>query len=509
MEEHENIVGVPFVPRNGLNTIEMSPNEQIYACKICNNSFTSPIQLTIHYVTCHRLLPCIKCLLLFLNRNDLDEHNKHQHANDDTNCSQCALKFESKRELVDHLYDIHQKKYCLMCSALVKSSAVNTLLRHVDQVHKVVRQSCRKVFSFDSLAANDTFECLICRQHYPIQRFFTHSLSFHKFSLGYIFTNVLDKRHTSPVLMAVENAENSNDFETKKLCTICKYKFTPLAPKIMHNIYCIGLSVCRKCYDRFDDDVALDAHASLCSAGNSNKADRCKFCAADVTDDHDHLSQVHCIVGAIYTEKIDVFLSVEQTSWIATNYMCNFCGENLSSVVHNINSLIKHYVMHHKFSQNFILGFLKKSVVSLERAETNDKRRMLRFQAVDTVDKDGSDGGVVFDFDSKMVNVIYSSATDSDSSDEEDSRPTRPVYTCTFCPFKTAVKNMLAMHLNQKHGFTPKIEDFRCNACKKIFNTHLNLQRHYKNVHHKNNANYYKCPFCHFSMKGKQKMRFV
>lgn len=399
-----------------------------------------------------------------------------------------------------------------MCSDLVKSSAVNTIRRHVDQVHKMARQSSRKVFSFDNLAANDTFECLICRQHYPIQRFFTHSLSFHKFSLGFIFANILDKRHTAPVLSAVENAENSNDFETKKLCTICKYKFTPLAPKIMHRIYCNGLNVCRRCYDQFDDDVAFVTHASLCGAGDSNDADHCKFCAADVTDDHDHLSQVHCIDGAIYTEKIDDLLSVEQTSWIATNYLCNFCAENLSSVVQNIDSLIKHYVTHHKFSQNFILKFLKKSVVSLGRAETNDKRRMLRFQEVDTVDKDGSDGGVIFDFDSKMVNVIYSSATDSDSSsdkDSEDSQTTRPVYTCTFCPFKTAVKNMLAMHLSQKHGFIPKIEDFRCNACKKTFTTHLNLRRHYKNVHHKNNANYYKCPFCPLSIKGKQKMRFV
>lgn len=514
MEESRKMVGSPFISSNGLNTIEMSPNEQIYECKICNNCFSSPIQLTTHYVTCHRLLPCMNCLSLFLNRNDLDNHNNHKHANDDSNCSQCALTFASNRLLVDHLHEVHQKKYCQMCSALVKCCAVNTLQTHVEHVHKMSRQIDRNnpMFSFDNLATNETFECLICRQQFHVHRLFTHSMSFHKFSLGFIFTNILEKRHTSPVLKAVENADNLSDFDARTLCTICKCKFTPFAPKILHCIYCHGLRVCRRCYRQFDGDEDFDAHASSCDIVDSNDMDQCRFCAEDITGDQDHMARVHRIDQTIYSEKIDEFYSVKQTSWISTNYLCNFCGDDLSSIVQNIDSLIKHYVIHHRFSQISIFKILKKSLVKLERNDTNDRARKLPFLEVEAIDKESGDGGVIFDFNSKMVKVIYSSATDSDSSgaeDDEDSRSIRPVYVCIFCPFSTAVKCMLAMHLGQKHGFTPKIEDNRCNACRKIFTTHTNLQRHYKNVHHKNNANPYECPFCSFTIKGKQKMRYV
>lgn len=502
----------PFIPVSGLNTTEMSPNEQIYGCKICNNSFSSPIQSTIHYVTCHRLLPCSKCLLLFLSRRDLDEHNKHQHSNDDTNCSQCPMTLELDRSLVDHLHDVHQKKYCQMCSALVKSSAINTLQRHIEQVHKIPRQICGNdpIFSFDNLSTDQTFECLVCQQHFQIHRLFTHSLSFHKWSLGFIFANVLEKRYSSPVLKAIEDAENSAENYAKTLCAVCKCKFTPLAPKILHRIYCTGIRLCRRCCVEFNDDGEFDAHVGACDFAGSPDVDCCGFCADGAAGDQDHLSQVHCIDQGIYSEKTADLFTVQQTSWIASSYMCNFCKEDLSANIQKIENLIKHFVIHHKFSQNCILRLLEKSTVNLARDDT--KKRKMPFQEVDATNTEIIGGGVVFDFDSKMVKVIYSSATDSDSSGSEEtaqSRSTSPVYVCTFCSFKTAVKCMLATHLGQKHGFIPKIEDNRCNACKKAFTTHANLQRHYKNVHHKGNANQYKCPFCSISMKGKQKMRYA
>lgn len=516
MEERRKVPDSPFIPSSGLNTIEMSPNEQIYDCKICENSFSSPIQSTIHYVTSHRLVPCLECLLLFLNRSDLDDHNRLKHANDATNCSQCPMTFASDRLLVDHLHEIHQKKNCQMCSALVKSSAIDTLQRHVVHVHKIPRQinSNDSVFVFDNnLSANGSFECLICREQFQMHRLFTHSLSFHKFSLGFIFGNILEKRNTSPLLRVVENAEKAGDYDANTSCTICKYKFTPLAPKILHSIYCHGLRVCGWCYGQFDNDEDFDAHGSSCDLALNADLGRCQFCDEDDTDDQDHLSRVHRIDQAIHSEKISNLYSVQQTSWIATNYPCNFCGETLSSVVRNIDGLIKHFVIHHKFSQNSILMLLKKSVVHLARDAANDKRRKLPFEEVEALNMKSSDGGgVIFDFDSKMVKVIYSSATDSDSSgteEQEESPSTRPAYDCMFCPFKTAVKCMLAMHLSQKHGFTPKIEDNRCNACKKVFTSHVNLQRHYKNVHHKGNATHHKCPFCPISMRGKQKMRYA
>lgn len=516
MEESRKVSDFPFIPSSGLNTIEMSPDEQIYDCKICENSLSSPIQSTIHYVTCHRLVPCLKCLLLFLNRSDLDDHNKHEHANDATNCSQCPLSFASARLLVDHLHDVHQKKNCQMCSALVKSSAINTLQRHVEQVHKYPRQiNCSEsIFAFENnLSANGYFECLICRQQIQMHRLFTHSLSYHKLSLGFIFGNILEKRNTSPLLRVVENAEKADDYEAKASCTICKYKFTPLAPKIFHKIYCHGLRVCAGCYGQFDNDEDFDAHGSSCDLAICADSGSCHFCDEGATDDQDHLSRVHSIDRAIYSEKISSLYSAQKTSWIASNYSCNFCGETLSPVVRNIDGLIKHFVVHHKFSQNCILRLLKKSVVNLARDAANDKRRKLPFEEVEALNKESSDGGgVIFDFDSKMVKVIYSSATDSDSSgaeDQEDTQSSRPTYDCMFCPFKTAVKCMLAMHLSQKHGFTPKIEDNRCNACKRVFTSHANLQRHFKNVHHKSNAIRHKCPFCPTLMRGKQKMRYA
>lgn len=515
MEECKQFAGSPFIPSGGINSIEMSPDEQIYECKICNNCYSSPIQLTIHYVTCHRLLPCQKCLLLFLNRVDLDEHHNVQHANDKTDCSQCTLTFPSSRPLVDHLYEIHQKKYCQMCSALVKSSASNTLQRHVEQVHKIPRRinSNDPIFSYDNSAANETFECLICQQSFESKRLFTHSLSFHKLSLGFIFANILEKRHTSTLLKTIENSEDSSDFDEKTLCAICKYKFTPLAPKIIHQIYCHELHVCRTCFAHFDDDENFDAHVNSCALVDKTDLNYCKFCGEDATDDQDHLSRVHCIDQTIYSDKITNLYSVQQTSWISTNFSCNFCKEDLTSIIPNVESLIKHFVQHHKFSFSSIFRLLQKSLVNLERDDTSDtKRRTIPFQEVELTTKESGEGGMIFDFDSKMVRVVYSSATDSDSSgneEQDEARTQRPVFACLFCTFKTGVKSMFATHLNQKHGFTSKIEENRCNACKRIFSTPVNLQRHFRNVHHKKSANHYACPFCPTSIKSKQKMRYV
>lgn len=513
MEEYRDkvIARSPFISSNGLNTIEMSANEQIYECRICENSFSSPIQLTIHYVICHRLLPCIKCLQLFLNRCDLDEHITHQHANDDTNCSQCLLAFVSARSLIDHLYNVHQKKYCQMCSALVKSNAINTFQRHVEQVHKILRQirSNDPIFSFADMTTDETYECLICRQQIQIVRLFIHTLSFHKFSLGFIFHNLLEKRYTSHVLRSLENVDRPNDFDAKILCTICKHKFTSHAPKIMHHIYCNGQRVCRRCYNRFDSDEDFDVHVNFCECADTIDLDACKFCADKGIDNQNHLSHVHKIDPAIYSENVVDLYSTQQTSWIVTNYLCNFCGKDLTANIPNIDTLVKHFVIHHKISQNCLLTFLKKSTIKFQCEDANDSRRQ-KVQAIEVANKNNSDGGVIFDFDSKMVKVIYSSATDSDSSEAEENKATpsvRSAYICTFCPFKTAVKCMLATHLSQKHGFALKPMENRCNACKKVFTTYAYLQRHYKNVHHKGNANNYKCTFCLFACKGKQKMR--
>lgn len=503
----------PFITRSGLSTIRISPTEQVYGCTVCENICSSPIQLTIHYVVGHRLVPCVDCLSLFLNRTDLNEHIKEMHATANTDCSQCARTFPSKRELVDHLYDEHQKKYCRMCSALVRSCAVNTLGTHVQQVHKMPRQNDDgKLFAFNDLSSKDShFDCLICRQQFPIERLFTHSLSFHKLSLGFIFANVLDKRHTSPLLTAIENVANAS--ESKAFCATCRNKFTPLAPKIVHAIYCNGSKVCRWCYERFDDDAIFDAHVGSCAVIKDNAFDQCKFCDADVTRDRTHVWQAHRIDPAIYSEKSGSWNAASHASWIDSDYLCDFCGQNLSSVLQSVDGLIKHYVIHHKFSLKSILTFLKKSVVNHAIA-ANDKRRKVCFEEIDRMDDATSDGGgVIFDFDSKMVNVIYSSATDSDSdgADEQPKVPrlTRSAYVCIFCPFRTAVKHLLARHLGKKHGFTPKIEDHRCNACNKAFTTQLNLRRHFQNVHHKRNADYYNCPFCSFAIKGKQKMRYT
>lgn len=519
MDKCKTSAGSPFIPTSGLNAIEMLAKEQIYECKICENCFSSPIQLTIHYVTLHRLLPCAKCLLLFLNRNDLYEHNKRQHANDDTNCSQCAMTFVTERALVAHLHDVHQRKYCEMCSSVIKCCATNTLEMHAKQVHKISTQinSSDAIFSFNN-CTNGTFDCMICRQLYPNHRLFTHSVSFHKFSLGFIFGNILDKRFTLPLLKAVENADNVDGFDAKTVCTVCAHKFTPFAPKIIHRVYCNGCRVCRWCYSQFNDDKEFDVHITISASSSTDSVNLnvCKFC--DSSNDRDHTAKRHNIDDAHCSQNTSDLFSVRQTSWIATIYSCNFCNEDLSANIQNIDSLIKHFVIHHKFSQNGILSYLKKSLVNSQRNDANEiKKRKLTFHEIDVSNNVGRNAGVVFDFDSKMVKVIYSSATDSDSSEAErsgDSQSTaarlkRPVYICTFCPFKTGVKCMLAMHLQHKHGFSQKIEDNRCNACKKIFPSYSKLQRHYNTVHHKVNANQYQCPFCAFFSKGKQKMRCV
>lgn len=495
-----------FISSDGLNT-----NAMFARCKICAKRFASPIQSTIHHVTCHRLLPCTKCLQLFRSRNDLDFHTKYSHGNDGTHCSLCdSPPFDSAHMLSDHMQNIHRKRYCGMCSALVKSTVTPQM--HNEQIHKFpTRVNCSDaVFSFERVNRDGVFGCQICHQQIPLDRIFVHSLTFHKCSLGFICANILERRHTSQVLRAVECAENEVD---DLVCSVCKYKFTAAAPKIFHQIYCEGIRICRRCYGQFDCDNDFDDHKGLCDGGLSGKVDVCSFCdEEEYSNDQDqHLLQTHGIDKSVDLNEVKNLFAVNEMSWNASNHLCNFCREDLSSIVTNVESLTNHFVIKHKFSQNAILKMLKKSTVDIGRSKPLEKRKILFHEVESTaIDGDVDDGGgVIFDFDAAMVNVVYSSATDSDSCGDEDieSRATRPTFLCTFCPFKTGVKCMLASHLNQKHGFAAQIKPNRCTACCKVFTTHANLQRHYKQVHHKRNATPFQCPFCRFAVKGKQGMR--
>lgn len=117
--------------KNGLETMKISTSNQQYECKICDNDFLSPVQLTIHCIIDHRLHPCVECLILFGNENQLKQHKQSSCHHKNHTCTECSIVFSGEATIFEHMIREHSKRKCNLCTTIISNEILSEHLRHV------------------------------------------------------------------------------------------------------------------------------------------------------------------------------------------------------------------------------------------------------------------------------------------------------------------------------------------------------------------------------------------
>lgn len=481
-----------------LDTFHIQINKQTYECLICENDFNSPVQLTIHCIVVHRLLPCPQCLKLLENENALDNHIRTHHNNESSTTVNRS--------------DVTNSKACTFCEL---SLPADQLWQHNQQVHKITEPSGIKQFDLRS-GTQFGFQCHLCvdqKSANRLDKHLSHFVYFHKCSLPSLVRCILNNN----AIDSIRSVQICDDTAAHLKCTVCGLHYTWSTPKVYHKIYCHGHIYCTACGLCFEKQDGHYDHLEHCQM-NSKKTDFCDNCnSGNDTTDQLHIQQVHKYSKTIPLKNLSSLLNSE-------NY-CNLCEMNLKIEATNPNDLIEHFRNFHKISALAILSYLKKrndakihSIVNdycIKVVEPADESKNIR--TVEDLKKEPAqenqshvtNSEYIMDFDTKIVRHIYSSESDYDSADsvDETSQPIK-TFRCELCRHRSKSKFAHGLHLHKKHGFLLKPFEFRCNACRKNFASRQSLKKHNRKIHHKQGAEKrFSCPFCAFSSNGKSKMR--
>lgn len=130
-------------------------------------------------------------------------------------------------------------------------------------------------------------------------------------------------------------------------------------------------------------------------------------------------------------------------------------------------------------------------------------------------DFNGND--TITDFDSTMVQIVYSSGDETEDenessvanthNNEQENTENRKKFICCYCDFTTPVKFKFGQHMQNNHGFGVKPFDFYCRECKRQFASWTNFRRHKTNVHNRKKKKDLKCAFCDFKSTSRTKVR--
>lgn len=456
--------------KEGLNAMSIGSAEQTYECIVCRNTCLSPIQLTAHYVIVHRLIACETCLFLFSERADLDKHERESHAD---------RRSRSDSGLADGQSECSP---CYFCDLVP-----DDLTSHLKTVHKTSSISSG---NFLNLAfEDDTFHCSLCGDSLKTQQFFIHFLTTHKLAIKYILTSIQSDENVMEALL--KNDETDRD---RTNCRSCKQTYSTNAPRIFHQVFCETAAVCRKCCRIFANGLPTD-HSQTCEGKEHSF---CEFC--DIEEElgrskEDHYKQVHKIPEIILENDPKISSKDEK---------CLFCDKKLDG----IDEVIRHYLKFHNLSARSLLRHAEVPEPSSKKRFRTSSQMYRETESTDLEDTLEA----LDDFDTSCVRVVYSSATDYDSSDSDEPASTTTLgdnsLKCVYCRYKTGIRPLMAEHLHSSHGFATRRDSLRCSSCNKAFSKMVNLTRHFKTVHHRRDARY-QCPFCSFSSRGKWNTRFV
>lgn len=489
-----------------LDTMQIQINIGAYECRICDNNFTSPIQLTVHYIILHGLLPCIHCMKLFENKQLLADHNEKYHTTHNYICPECLMNFPDDEQLFSHIFHIHSMKLCTFCE---QPCPIDEYSQHIAMKHNVNEPTAMKI-----IIASDNqteFICQLCHDNKPVNRLdklFSHYLYFHKCILKSLLCCIL--KYNSIESMKFLGIDDNIHVK----CFTCNLPYTWNIPKNYHKIYCQGYSCCTACNICFDSREKFNQHSKECQNLQST-IDFCDSCLLNGSIDESHVQSIHNIstVNKIWTN---------DSSLLNENNSCNFCTINFASQSVTLNEIIEHFRIVHKFNSIAILRLLKHRKNEIKTEETNDltesghqimnqnnKRIRENIAEILTIDSDNVE--YVMSFDTKMVKFLYSSASDYDSSDLEDEAPKSiNIFQCDLCNTRFKSKFVYAKHMQETHGFTVNAFEFRCNVCKRKLASQRSLKKHNQNCHHKRTEQHrFKCQFCDFKCNKKGKIRYA
>lgn len=474
---------------NGLDTMTIIPANRSYDCLICGTQSLSPIQLTIHYIVFHDFQACMECMKLFENHFHLNEHYQSKHFNNSYNCSECSKQYHTEKLLHVHNANDHSRKLCNLCKQCIRIDDVES---HSNEIHKI--NKCNADDGIFIQLNDNEFSCKLCnRSNLKIERFFSHYLFIHKCSLEYVLKCIFEQcENTSEFLkLTKDTAENSNNHETE-FCSYCKLNYTLATPKIFHKIYCQNDQYCDYCDELFSNNDLYDTHIEKCSNRTRIKSNICEYCDInEMTISLDqHHQEIHSILSKISSHsKLNLFSKENK---------CNFCEVDLSHDISNLNKLVHHFQIDHHFNKSAIKKYLRiqktendYSFVSIE--ESKPTSNYVEIRSIEpTVNS-------FLDFDSRMVNYIYPSESESEDSD--------PLRECCICiNFTTKSKQILLLHMHQKHGFLLREYKSFCKLCNRSFKNRRTLRKHCKNLHG-TPADGFKCTFCNFSSEKQHKIR--
>ncbi|XP_055322707.1 zinc finger protein 423-like [Sitodiplosis mosellana] len=475
-----------------LDTMQIQINKDTYECRICDNVFTSPIQLTVHCIALHGALPCIHCLKLFESEHMLGDHTRTQHDCDKHICPECSDEFPQQTDFESHMRSKHSKRLCELCELL---TSIDEQQQHLSTLHKIADGSFK--ITLAPVNQND-FRCNSCSDGKSVDRLdklLLHYLYFHKCSLQSLLRCILNNNMES-----LQSQISHDDVHAK--CSTCNQSYTWSVPKIYHKIYCQGFMYCPSCTNCFDTQEKYDEHMQLCQ----DKPFKINFCdnCSNSSVDEPHLRSVHNF-STVSWNPAPSLLNAEND--------CTFCAENLSCEEANLNGIIDHFRTFHNFDAAAILSYLKqgKSKTKTEQCDEQCDKKRTRKNVAEIRAIDGDENvGYLMNFDTKLVKYVYSSASDYDSNDSDEENITRAIntYQCDVCDYRSRSKFVHVMHMHKKHGFSLKTPEFRCNVCRTIFKSNRSLRKHNQNSHHKQTVGKrFKCSFCEFGSNGKTKIR--
>lgn len=486
-----------------LDTMQIQINKDAYECCICENTFTSPVQLTVHCIIVHWLLPCTHCLKLFENEHLLDDHISRHHSTIQHICTDCSSSFTMQDEFFAHISLKHSKRLCAFCAQLI---LLSNYPKHVVDAHRSMNPSEMRLNIKTS--GKNGFICTHChdeRSIISIDKLFFHYLYFHKYSLRILIQRTLTDNSRDSLKAPNCDAVANTNFK----CSKCDLAYTLSTPKIYHNIYCHDAIYCQSCGNCFDTPAKFDRHLFKCKVSQNSLTlcDDCTFANGSI--DETHIHAVHGIPATLQWTGCSSLLNTQND--------CNFCGMNLSCEVNCLIDLLAHYRNLHKFNAIAILRYLKhnpikKETVENENENQNSKKRSGKSAFTEIRVVDGGDVEYVMSFDSKTVKYVFSSESDYNSSDSEhaagEAQKNSTAYKCDLCGSRFKSKFVHAMHMHKTHGFAIKTPEFRCNVCKKNFASNRSLKKHNRNAHHAAAPDKrFQCPFCEFRCNGKGRVR--
>ncbi|XP_031633057.1 zinc finger protein 808-like [Contarinia nasturtii] len=478
-----------------LNTMQIQTNKDAYECRICDNVFPSPFQLTVHCIIMHELLPCIQCLKLFECEQLLNDHKRIHHENDKHVCAECSNEFPTESHYLSHASLVHSMKLCTLCEQLI---SIKDQQQHNTFVHKTDNSCQIKLFTVP--VKQNEFSCHLCNDNKSVDRLdklFLHYLYYHKCSMKSLIRCFIN-----------DNIIINCIIDANEKCSNCELKYTWSVPKMFHQIYCLDQIYCKNCKHYFNKGEKYSEHLKDCHPNvTQSRLNFCDNCPSEnELNDAIHFNHVHNFSSQCSWHQV--------TSLLNANNHCYFCSINLSSKVANLNELIDHFRIVHRFNAMSILSYLKtgenkrKTMNDAKiRCDTKRKKENIAEIFIDGIDNIEYSSS----FDTSLVKYVYSSVSDYDSTDSENDRPRSSQsqsYQCELCDFRSKSKFVHAMHMHKRHGFMMKTPEFRCNVCAKIFTSNRSLRKHNQTSHHKfQSEKRFGCSFCEFRCNAKGKMR--